>query len=64
MKQGHTVIGVEAVPKAVEDFFKENDISYEKKTLDGYGQCFMVYTFAFSRNGRLFYFQFLRSERE
>ncbi|XP_028397722.1 probable thiopurine S-methyltransferase [Dendronephthya gigantea] len=43
VRQGHTVIGVEAVPKAIEDFFKENDISYEKKTLDGYGHCFMAF---------------------
>ncbi|CAB4033218.1 thiopurine S-methyltransferase-like, partial [Paramuricea clavata] len=41
VKQGHTVIGIEAVQKAIEDFFKENNISYEIKTIDGNGHCYM-----------------------
>ena len=42
VKQGHTVIGIEAVQKAIVDFFKENNISYERKTVDGNGHCYMV----------------------
>lgn len=42
VKQGHTVIGIELIQKAILDFFEENNISYEKKSIDGYGNCYTV----------------------
>ena len=42
VKQGHTVIGIEHVQKAIEDFSKENNVSFVKTIVDGYGHCYTV----------------------
>ena len=42
MKQGHTVIGAELVKKAIEDFFKENNVSYDKENVGGNDYCYTV----------------------
>ena len=43
VKQGHTVIGIEVVQKAIEDFFQENNILYEKTTVCENGHCYMAF---------------------
>ena len=43
VKKGHTVIGIELIQKAIEDFFKENNVSFVKKDIDGYGHCYTAF---------------------
>ncbi|CAB3983322.1 RNA-directed DNA polymerase from transposon X-element [Paramuricea clavata] len=43
VKQGHTVIGIEIIQKAIDDFFKENNIAHVKNTIDGNGHCYMAF---------------------
>ena len=38
-------MGIEVVQKAIEDFFRENNISYEKKIVDANSHCYMVILF-------------------
>ncbi|XP_046853518.1 probable thiopurine S-methyltransferase isoform X2 [Xenia sp. Carnegie-2017] len=42
VENGHSVIGVELIQKAVDDFFQENKISYKVKTVEDY-QCFETF---------------------
>lgn len=60
VEQGHTVIGVEVVQKAIQDFFSENDIPFEKEIINMAPNGANVYT-AFNGKLKIFdcdYFSF------
>ena len=40
--KGHRIIGVEFSPKAVEEFFDENKLTYTSESVDGVGMLYKV----------------------
>lgn len=47
VKQGHTVIGVELIRKAIEDFFTENSVPYSREAINMAPNGAYVYTVSF-----------------